>query len=309
MKEVDVLILGSGPAGNTAAIYCSRAGLKPVVLAGLKMPGGSLTNTTDIENFPGFPEGIDGSELIDRQQEQAKKFGAVYEFDEVESVDFSGSKKILKTQMKEEYSASAVVIATGSLYKLLGAKGETEFAGRGVSYCATCDGFFFKGREVVVVGGGDTAFEEALYLANICSSVKLVHRREEFRASKIMVERAKKHNNIEFILNTVVEEILGEDELVNRVRLLDIKTGATREMQTAAVFVAIGSLPQTGFLGTALEKDDQGYIKLNNLNSQATNIPGAFAAGDCTDPTFRQAIIAAGAGARAGIEAERYLLD
>ncbi|GHT81291.1 thioredoxin reductase [Actinomycetota bacterium] len=305
MREVDVLILGSGPAGNTAAIYLGRAGLKPVVLAGLANPGGSLMNTTDIENFPGFPGGINGSELIAKQQEQAESFGAVYEFDEADSVDFSKERKVIKTQMGEEYLARAIIIATGALYRQLGVEGENHFAGKGVSYCATCDGFFFKDKKVAVVGGGDSAMEEAIYLANLASEVTLIHRRDDFRASKIMVDRAKNHAKIDIRTNTTVEEICGITK-VEELKLKSTVDGTIEDFTVDAVFVAVGSVPQTKFLVDQLELDAGGYIVLKG-GATKTSVEGVFTAGDVMDPDYRQAIVAAGSGAKAAIEAEKYI--
>lgn len=300
-----MLILGSGPAGNTAAIYLGRAGLKPVVLAGLANPGGSLMNTTDIENFPGFPGGINGSELIAKQQEQAESFGAVYEFDEADSVDFSKERKVIKTQMGEEYLARAIIIATGALYRQLGVEGENHFAGKGVSYCATCDGFFFKDKKVAVVGGGDSAMEEAIYLANLASEVTLIHRRDDFRASKIMVDRAKNHAKIDIRTNTTVEEICGITK-VEELKLKSTVDGTIEDFTVDAVFVAVGSVPQTKFLVDQLELDAGGYIVLKG-GATKTSVEGVFTAGDVMDPDYRQAIVAAGSGAKAAIEAEKYI--
>lgn len=305
MKEVDVLIVGSGPAGNTAAIYIARAGLKPVVLEGITNAGGSLMNTTDIENFPGFIEGIAGSDLINNMQEQAKRFGAEYIADEVEEFQLTDDKKVIKTMMGEEYQAKAVVLGLGSLYKSLGCEGETKFQGRGVSYCATCDGFFFKDQELIVVGGGDTAMEEALYLTRFATKVTIVHRRDVLRASKIMQQRAKKHPQIEFQFNQVIEQIKGSEK-VSSVVLKDTKTGELKELSCGGVFVAIGCTPSTSGLQGQLDLDMEGHIITQNNTSQ-TSIPGVFAAGDCIDPIYRQAIIAAGSGAKAGIDAEKYL--
>jgi thioredoxin reductase (NADPH) len=306
-KNVDVVILGSGPAGNTAAIYLGRAGLKPVVLAGISAPGGALTNTTDVENFPGFPNGVSGAELVGLQQKQAEKFGAIYEYDEAADVDFSQSVKKITTEMGEIYHAKAVIITTGSVYRKLGVVGEEEFAGRGVSYCATCDGFFFKERDLVVVGGGDTAMEEALYLANLASSVKLIHRRDAFRSSQIMEDRVRKHENIEIITPAVIEEIVGgESGKVEKIVLKNTEDNSVSELPVSGVFVAIGSDPQTTFLKGKVELTDSGYVKIDG-HSPKTNVPGVFAAGDCADPDYRQAIVAAGSGAKAAIEAERYI--
>lgn len=307
----DCVILGSGPAGNTAALYLARASKNVLVLAGITTPGGALTNTTDIENFPGFPDGIAGAELVGRQQEQAEKFGAVYEYDEVKTVDFSGDIKVLNTQMGSSYEAKTVIIATGSIYRTLGLENESNLVGRGVSYCATCDGFFFKGKDVVVVGGGDTAVEEAIYLANLCNNVKIIHRRNEFRAEQIMLDRAKEHSNIEFLTPFTISSIEStvDDSGVEKVSGVTIKNTETSEdaiLTVSGVFAAIGSDPQTAFLSNAVKLDDSGYIVVDGQNPN-TSVSGVFAAGDCCEPNFRQAIVAAGDGAKAAIEAERYL--
>jgi thioredoxin reductase (NADPH) len=304
--ECDVLIVGSGPAGQTAAIYTARAGLKPIVLTGMTAPGGALMNTTDIENYPGFKDGIRGAELMETIQQQSERFGAVHEMDEVETVDFSGELKIVQTQMGNEYVARAVILAPGNVYRRLGCKGENEFAGRGISYCATCDGFFFKGKDVLVAGGGDTAMEEAIYLSHITKSVTVIHRRDELRASKIMAERAMSNSKISFLLSKTISEVVGNEKTVTGVILQDAKTGETTQLPTEGVFVSIGADPTTQFLRGALELDDNGYIVVKGNTSQ-TSVAGVFAAGDASDPRDRQAVVAAGSGAKAAIDAERYL--
>lgn len=309
MKEVDVLIIGSGPAGSTAAIYLARAGHKPTVIKGIMNSGGSLMNTTDIENFPGFPEGIAGPQLISQMHQQAQRFGAIYQDDEVEKFKLSSDLKEVVTMMGETYRAKTVILALGSLYRQLGCIGEKEFAGKGVSYCATCDGFFFKDAELIVVGGGDTAMEEALYLTRFAKKVTLVHRRDIFRASKIMLQRVKDHPNVEIITNAVVDKINGDDK-VSSVILKDVPTDKLTEIKCGGVFVAIGCVPSTQILKTQdnseLILDSDGYIKVNEYSS-LTSVEGVFAAGDCIDPHYRQAIVAAGSGAKAGIDAEKYL--
>lgn len=306
----DCIILGSGPAGNTAAIYLSRAGLKPLVLAGITSPGGALTNTTDIENYPGFPDGIAGAELVGLQQQQAEKFGANYEYDEAKEVELDKTIKTIHTELGVEYTSKTVIIATGSVYRKLNVEGEAEFAGRGVSYCATCDGFFFKDKDVVVVGGGDTAMEEALYLANICRSVKLIHRRDVFRASNIMIERVKNHKNIEIITSHIIKSIASDGDLntVSKIIIENTQTNHIETINCSGVFVAIGADPQTKFLKNSLELNEGGYIKIDG-HSPKTSVDGVFAAGDCSDGVYNQAIVAAGSGAKAAIEAERFLCN
>ncbi|MDR2082698.1 MAG: thioredoxin-disulfide reductase [Candidatus Ancillula trichonymphae] len=305
-KQVDVLIVGAGPAGTTAAIYAARANLQPVVLTGLTSPGGALVNTIDIENFPGFPSGIGGGELVEKIKAQSERFGATYVMDEVEAVDFSGTNKVLHTQLGDEYHARAVILAPGSKYRHLDCPGEKEFAGRGVSYCATCDGYFFKGKDLIVVGGGDTAMEEAIYLAHLATSVTVIHRRADFRASKIMLDRARQNPKIRLLTSQIVHEICGADSGVQAVVLKDIETNSTHELTTDGVFIAIGSTPTTGIFAGHAQTDEFGYIKVLN-NSSRTNIPGVFAAGDAVDPQYRQAVVAAGSGAKAAIDAEKYL--
>ncbi|MCC6349095.1 MAG: thioredoxin-disulfide reductase [Candidatus Eisenbacteria bacterium] len=301
----DVLILGSGPAGYTAAIYAARANLKPVVFTGLQ-PGGQLTITTEVENYPGFPEGLLGPELMDKFREQAARFGTEILDQTVERVDFSG--RPLRVWSNEvEYAARSVIVATGASAMLLGLPSEAEFMGAGVSACATCDGFFFKGKRVIVVGGGDTAMEEATYLTRFCSEVVVVHRRDELRASKIMQERALANAKIRFVWNSEIAEVLGEPHRrVTGVRLRDTKTGALTEMAVDGVFVAIGHQPNTGFLGGQLETNAKGYLKVKPGTSY-TSVEGVFAAGDVFDSVYRQAVTAAGSGCMAAIDAERWL--
>lgn len=301
----DLIILGSGPAGCTAALYAARAGFKPLVLEGMQ-PGGQLTQTTDIENFPGFEKAINGYELVVAMRRQAERFGAVFEMDECTGADFSGEIKRLETMVGGTLEARAVILATGAAAKYLGLESERKLLGHGVSGCATCDGAFFRGKAVAVAGGGDTACEDALFLAKLCSKVTLIHRRDTLRASKVMADRVLATPNIEMAWNSVVTAV--EDPAkgaVEAVRLKDVQTGAERRLPVSALFVAIGHTPNTAFLRGAVELDAQGYIVTHGVRTSAT---GVFAAGDAQDPAYKQAIIAAGSGAMAALEAERYLL-
>lgn len=303
----DVIIIGSGPAGYTAAIYLGRAGYRPLVIAGALTPGGQLVNTTEVENFPGFPDGILGPDLMDAMQRQAEKFGAELVWDDVVGVDLSGDEKIVTCDQGDVFRARAVVITTGSQVRKLGVPGEEEFSGRGVSYCATCDGFFFRGKPIVVVGGGDSAFEEANFLTRFGSSVTLIHRRGEFRASKIMVERAQANDKIQFMLDSVVERVNGSsDNGAESVVVRNVRTGETSEIPANGIFVAIGHTPATAFLGSAVELDEDGYIIVDGASTR-TSTPGVFAAGDVVDRQYRQAISAAGMGCRAALDAQEYL--
>jgi thioredoxin reductase (NADPH) len=303
-----VIIIGSGPAGFTAAIYAARANLKPLVFEG-NQPGGQLTITTEVENYPGFEHGIMGPELMDIMRKQAKRFGAEFEYKYIDKVDFSDRPYKLFSG-KEIYTADAVVVATGASAKLLGIPSEQEYMGFGVSACATCDGFFFKGQKVIVVGGGDSAMQEAIYLTKFATKVYIIHRREGFRASQIMLDRAKKNPKIEFRLNEVVEAILGENEngrkSVTGVRLKNVQTNEITEMKVDGVFMAIGHKPNTEIFEGILEMEDSGYLKVKT-GSTYTNIAGVFAAGDVADKTYRQAVTAAAMGCMAAIDAERWL--
>ncbi|RMH59008.1 MAG: thioredoxin-disulfide reductase [Candidatus Hydrogenedentota bacterium] len=309
-----IIIIGSGPAGYTAAIYAARAEMAPVVIAGPSLgaaalpPGGQLMLTTDVENYPGFPEGIEGPDLMAKFREQAERFGTRVIDGTVESVDLKSEPKVLRAGEKE-YRAHTVVIATGAAARWLGLESETRYRGKGVSACATCDGFFFKGEDVAVVGGGDTALEEALYLTNFAKSVTVIHRRDEFRASKIMQKRAFGNEKIRVLWDTVVEEVLGDDAKMTGLRLKNVKTGEFHEEPFAGLFVAIGHIPNTKLFRGQLSLDDHGYIVVPDPGRTATEIPGVFAAGDVRDAYYRQAVTAAGMGCMAAIEAERYLQE
>ena len=302
----DAIVIGSGPAGYTAAIYLSRAGYAPLVIAGALTPGGQLMNTTEVENYPGFPKGIMGPDLMDQMRDQAEHFGAQIEYDDVTSVDFSGDIKRITTDGGEEYFARAVVVTTGSQYRKLEVPGEREFSGRGVSYCATCDGFFFKDKPIVVIGGGDSAMGDADFLTRFSSSVQLIHRRQGFRASKIMVDRAQANKKIDFVLDSVVTKVNGDESGVTSIDIRDTTTGRTTTVPANGVFVAIGFVPQTGFLKGQVDLDEDGYILVEGASTR-TSTPGIFAAGDATDKVYRQAVSAAGMGCRAALDAQEYL--
>jgi thioredoxin reductase (NADPH) len=300
----DVAIIGSGPAGLTAALYTARAGLKPVVVEGL-LAGGQLMQTTDVENYPGFPEGIMGPELMERFKKQAERFGTTFVPGDVVSVDFSKAPFSLTTE-DETLTARAVIVATGASPKTLDLPGEKEYSGHGVSYCATCDGFFFRNQEIVVVGGGDTAMEEANFLTRFASRVTVVHRRDAFRASKIMAERLIANEKVRVLWDSAVTEVKGDGAKVNAVVVKNLKTGEETTEPCGGFFVAIGHTPNTALFKTLLPMTSEGYLTLE-AHSSYTNIEGIFAAGDVHDHVYRQAVTAAGAGCRAAIDCERWL--
>jgi len=324
MNNYDVVIIGSGPAGYTAAIYTSRAFLKTLVITGTQ-PGGQLTTTTEVENFPGFPEGIQGPELLQKMRAQAEKFGANVVTDVISNIKYQISNTQIKNEKEKTlftltgsngiYEGQSVIITTGASAKKFGIPSEEKFRGKGISYCATCDGFFFRGKQVAVLGGGDTAMEEATFLTRFAEKVMIIHRREEFRASPIMVDRAKKNPKISFLLNTVVEEFYG-DTALRGIRVKSNmtnetnKTNMTENLELDGVFVAIGYVPATGFLKGIVELDGKGYIvmkqKMEGMQT-ATSVEGIFAAGDCVDSRYRQAVVAAGMGCMAALDVERYL--
>ena len=307
-KNAKIIIIGSGPAGLTAALYAARANLAPIVFEGIQ-PGGQLTITTDVENYPGFPTGVMGPELMELLRQQAQRFGARTMFKSITKVDLS--KRPFRLWSDEtEYSADSVIIATGASAKLLGIPSEKEFMGYGVSACATCDGFFFKNQEIIVVGGGDTAIEEATFLTRFAKKVSIVHRRDSLRASKIMQEKARKNEKIAFIWDSVIEEILGNNEngkkSVTGVRLKNVKTGAVSTRNVDGVFMGIGHQPNTDLFRGQLDMDSVGYLVTKDRGT-GTNIAGVFAAGDVADSVYRQAVTAAGSGCMAAIDAERWL--
>ncbi|WFP17539.1 thioredoxin-disulfide reductase [Citricoccus muralis] len=301
----ELIIIGSGPAGYTAAIYAARAGLSPRVIAGSVTHGGALMNTTDVENFPGFPGGIQGPDLMMGLSAQASRFGARIEYDDVTAVELTGTLKEVTTLAGATYRAPAVIVATGSAYKELGLPEEKRLTGHGVSWCATCDGFFFRDQHLVVVGGGDSAMEEALFLTRFAQTVTIVVRRDTLRASKIMAERARENEKIRFVYNSHITTIHGEDK-VTGVSLMDSVSGQTTYLDATGVFVAIGHLPRTELLRGQLDLDPDGYI-LVDAPTTHTNLPGVFACGDAVDHRYRQAITAAGTGCSAALDAERYL--
>jgi thioredoxin reductase (NADPH) len=303
MSERNVIIIGSGPAGFTAAVYTARANLQPLVYAGLEW-GGQLQNTTEVENYPGFPDGIQGPEMMELFRKQAERFGAEVLSEDVTKVDFSG--RPFKVWSGDDLqTAKAVIISTGAAYRHLDIPGEVEYAGHGVSYCATCDGFFFRDKQIVVIGGGDSAIEEAIFLTRFGRSVKVIHRRDELRASKIMQQRAFDNEKIEFVWDTVATEAVGEGGKLTHVRLQNVKTGEASTTPAEGLFIAIGHDPQTKLFGEQIELDDAGYIQVHD--GSWTTVEGVFAGGDCVDHKYRQAITAAGMGCMAAIDAERWL--
>lgn len=307
IEKVKCLIIGSGPAGYTAAIYAARANMKPVLYQGMQ-PGGQLTTTNEVENFPGYPEGITGPEMMMELEAQAKRFDTDVRSGWATKVDFSGPVHKVWIEDKKEIHADTVIISTGASAKYLGLESEQKYlkAGGGVSACAVCDGFFYRGQETVIVGAGDSACEEAHYLSNICTKVTMLVRKDEFRASKIMAERVKNTPNIEILFNTETEEVLGENDLVTGVRAKNNVTGETKEIPCTGFFVAIGHKPNTDIFKPYIEMDEVGYIK-NVPGRTLTNVEGVFVCGDAADKTYRQAITAAGTGCMAALDAERYL--
>ncbi|GAB3446573.1 thioredoxin-disulfide reductase [Streptomonospora sediminis] len=307
MSDVrNVIIIGSGPAGYTAAVYAARAELRPLVFEGSITAGGALMNTTDVENFPGFPDGVMGPDLMDNLRKQAERFGAELVADDATEVDLTASPKVVKVGNDTHY-AHTVIVATGSGYRKLGVPGEEEFSGRGTSWCATCDGFFFRDQDIAVVGGGDTAMEEATFLTRFARSVTIVHRRGELRASKIMQERAFNNEKISFLWNTEVTEVVG-DAKVSALQLRNTVTGDESKLDVTGLFIAIGHDPRVELFQNQLDFDSEGYLAVD-APSTRTNIPGVFAAGDVVDHNYRQAVTAAGTGCAAALDAERYLAD
>ena len=304
-KNEKVLIIGSGPAGYTAAIYAARAGLTPVLYTG-GQPGGQLTTTNDVENFPGYPDGINGPQMMVDLQKQAERFGTRISYGLVTAVDFSGYPLKVTVDEKDEVIAESVIIATGATAKYLGLPSEEKYYNKGVSACAVCDGYFYRGKEVAVVGAGDSAAEEATYLAKLCTKVHLIVRREEMRASKIMQNRVKNTPNIEIHWNTETEEILGDDNGVHSIRIVNNKTGEKKTLQLQGFFLAIGHKPNTDVFKDYIEMDETGYIKVQS-GSTKTNVEGVFAVGDAADKIYRQAITAAGTGCMGALDAEKFL--
>ena len=306
-KIWDVLIIGSGPAGYTAAIYSARANLHPLLFEGIQ-PGGQLTITTDVENYPGFADGVMGPEMMEIFKKQAARFGTDIRSQIITKVDFSKRPFTCWNESGEAFRSQTVIIATGATAKLLEIPSETKFMGRGVSACATCDGFFFRGKDVCIVGGGDTCMEEAIYLTNHATTVTVVHRRDEFRASRIMLKRAQDNPKIKWALWSAVDEVLGDDSGVTAVRLKDTRSGATTDVKTDGVFIAIGHRPNTDLFKGILDCDENGYLKVR-AGSSYTTMPGVFACGDVQDHVYRQAVTAAGTGCMAAIDAERWITN
>jgi thioredoxin reductase (NADPH) len=302
----NIIILGTGIAGLTAAIYAARANLAPLVLSGME-DGGQLTLTTDVENFPGFPAGVQGPELIDKCKKQAEKFGTKFKFGLATNIEKKENYFVVQIDNKEELQARTVIIATGASARWLGIESEQEYKGKGITTCATCDGAFYKDKGVIVVGGGDSAMEESLFLTKFCKKITIIHRRDEFRASKIMQDRVLKNEKIDVIYDSVVEEVRGNGKVVTGVKLKNIKTNEITDFPCQGVFLAIGHIPNTKFLEGFLDLDKNGYLQAEK--DMHTNIPGIFAAGDVQDVRFRQAITAAGSGCMAAMEAEKYLAD
>lgn len=304
-EQTKVLIIGSGPAGYSAAIYASRAGLKPIMITG-GQPGGQLTITNDVENYPGYPDGVNGPQMMVDFQKQAERFGTDIRYGMATAVDFSDYPHKVTIDDKYDIIAESVIIATGASAKYLGLPSEEKYYNRGVSACAVCDGFFYRGKEVAVVGGGDTAAEEATYLANLCPKVYLLVRRDEMRASRIMQNRVKNTPNIEILWNTETDEILGDDDGVTGIRVINNVTGEKKELDVAGFFIAIGHQPNTEIFKEYLDMDNVGYLNVKPGSSR-TNIPGVFATGDAADKVYRQAVTAAGTGCMGALDAERFL--
>ena len=302
---VDVVIIGSGPAGWTAAIYAARANLSPVVIAGSVTIGGALMNTTEVENFPGFPDGLMGPDLMEKMQAQAERFGTRVVYDDATSLDLAGDVKTVVTGGGETFRARAIILSTGSEYREIGLDNEKRLSGHGVSWCATCDGAFFREKDVAVIGGGDSALEEATFLTRFAKSVTLVHRRDSLRASKIMQDRARDDEKISFAWNSAVSDVLG-DAKVDGVELVDTTTGEKRRLAVDAMFVAIGHDPRTGLFRDQIALTEQGFVQVDGRSSRTT-LPGVFACGDVVDHEYMQAITAAGSGCVAALDAERYL--
>ncbi len=299
-----VIVIGSGCAGSTAAIYAARANLEPLVFEGHE-PGGQLSLTTDVENFPGFPEGVQGPELVELMKKQAQRFGATYQIERVTGADLSRRPFTLTTE-QDTYRCESLIVASGASAKLLGLESERQLIGHGVSTCATCDGFFFRGQRLIIVGGGDTAMEEAIFLTRFAEKVTVVHRRDELRASKIMAERAMKNDKIEFLWNTVVTDILDpEKQRVEAVKLKSTQTGAESTMEVGGIFIAIGHQPNTDVFKGQLDMNENGYLRISD--GSRTSVEGVFAAGDVHDHVYRQAVTAAGAGCKAAMDAEKWL--
>ncbi|NKB93934.1 MAG: thioredoxin-disulfide reductase [Candidatus Nanopelagicales bacterium] len=303
----DLIIVGSGPAGYTAAVYAARAQLNPLVFEGSVTAGGALMNTTDVENYPGFADGIMGPQLMEEMRKQAERFGAELVTDDVTAVDLNGDIKTVTDGSGNTHSAHAVVLAMGSGYRELGLENEKRLSGHGVSWCATCDGFFFRQQEIAVVGGGDTAAEEATFLTRFADKVYLIHRRDELRASKVMAERVLTNEKIEPVWNSQVVDVLGDDK-VNGIMIEDTITGDTRELPVTGLFIAIGHDPRSELIAGQIDLNDEGYVLVDAPNTR-TNLPGVFACGDLVDHTYRQAITAAGTGCSAALDAERFLAD
>nr|WP_201006041.1 thioredoxin-disulfide reductase [Paenibacillus glycanilyticus] len=307
MMHQQTVIIGTGPAGLTAAIYLARANLTPLVIEGTQ-PGGQLTTTTEVENFPGFPDGITGPELMDNMRKQAERFGTRFQSGFVTRVDASKRPFTLYLEGGTEITADAVILSTGASAKMVGIPGEVENIGQGVSTCATCDGFFFRNKKIIVIGGGDTAMEEALFLTRFASEVRVVHRREELRASQIMQDRARGNAKISWSLNAAPLEVLSGDKGVTGLKVRNNATGEEEVLETDGIFLAIGHRPNTGFLGGQIQTDEQGYVEVVPGTSH-TNVPGVFACGDVMDPIYRQAITSAGSGAKAALDCESFLFE